>query len=96
MAALEELCEAVKDLPSAEGKPEAHTELLAHLRERAQLARSWEASAQELLGNGACQPSLEQLEVWHPCFQVMLPGDHDSCLLGRTRAVVSFFFFKPL
>ena len=66
MAALEELCEAVRDLPATGGEQEAHVELLAHLRERAQLARTWEASAQELLGDHASPPPLDQLEVWHP------------------------------
>ena len=67
MAALEELCEAVHDLPAAGADNVEHVNLLERLKARVQLASKWEASATELLGESTPIATFEQLQVPQPC-----------------------------
>ena len=63
VAALEELAEAGGNLTLGTAEQSEHADLLDRLRLRIQAARSWEASAAELLAPGSSPATLDQLEV---------------------------------
>ena len=77
--ALEELCEAVHDLPAAGAERDEHLDLVARLKDRVQLARDWEACAAELLDADSPAISLEELKV---CILLRL------CLIRIAHSVI--------
>ena len=66
IVALEELVEAVHDLPEEGASREEHVDLLDQLKARVQVARAWEASAAELLSDCSPPITMGQLKV-HQC-----------------------------
>ena len=77
VAALEELCQTVSDLPAGTVR-EGHLELLARLKDRVDLAHAWEAAAVQLLGDSP-PATLEQLQVPRP-LSLTPPPLPRSCL----------------
>ena len=91
LTALDELCEAVSELPAAGVEREEHKQLLGQAQARVQLARAWEESAAQLLGDGSAPATLEQLEVQPPTIATVLNWNCASglcpALLWRRAAV---------